>query len=313
MNINFVEFLQIILCTACLQLGMASITTIKHNLTNNEHQIQSSQLNKVHNDARTIIDRHRQPYFDLNDPTISTNITVMQGESAYMVCVVRNLGNNSISWIRHNDINLLSVGIFKYTQDPRYQIFHNSHNDTWTLKIRRVRKEDEGLFECQIGISTAQPVGRMIYLKVIDPQLSILEGNEMFTEVGSNLNLTCYIKQMLNGDDKRYSLRWSYNNQEINHHSPRGFFIITEHDDRASISHLMIKNVTTTDTGLYSCSTSIDIRASITLHVLHMDVKAMETIVLNSTTKLPSPKALTYSIIVTTMMTKLLLLNLLLD
>ena len=46
-----------------------------------------------------------------------------------------------------------------------------------------------------------------------DPQLSILEGNEMFTEVGSNLNLTCYIKQMPNGDDKRYFLRWSYNNQ----------------------------------------------------------------------------------------------------
>lgn len=34
-------------------------------------------------------------------------------------------------------------------------------------QIRRVRKEDEGPYECQIGISTAQPVGRMIYLKVI--------------------------------------------------------------------------------------------------------------------------------------------------
>lgn len=121
---------------------MASITTIKHNLTNNEHQIQSSQFNKVHNDATTIIDKHRKPYFDLNDPTISTNITVMQGESAYMVCVVRNLGNNSISWIRHNDINLLSVGIFKYTQDPRYQIFHNSHNDTWTLKVSNGKADE---------------------------------------------------------------------------------------------------------------------------------------------------------------------------
>lgn len=30
-----------------------------------------------------------------------------------------------------------------------------------------MRKEDEGPYECQIGISTAQPVGRMIYLKVI--------------------------------------------------------------------------------------------------------------------------------------------------
>lgn len=118
---------------------MASIIAIKYNLTNNEHQIQSSQFSKAYNDVKTttatIIDKHQQPYFDVNDPTISTNITVLQGENAYMVCIVRNLGNNSISWIRHNDINLLSVGIFKYTQDPRYQIFHNTHNDTWTLKV----------------------------------------------------------------------------------------------------------------------------------------------------------------------------------
>lgn len=46
---------------------------------------------------------------------------------------MRNLGNNSISWLRHSNINLLSVGKFKYSQDPRYQILHN--NDTWTLKV----------------------------------------------------------------------------------------------------------------------------------------------------------------------------------
>lgn len=55
--------------------------------------------------------------------------------------------------------------------------------------------------------------------------------------------------------------------QEINHHSPRGVFIITERDDGASISRLMMKNLTPTDTGLYSCYTSIENYASIMIHV----------------------------------------------
>lgn len=122
-----------------------------------------------------------------------------------------------------------------------------------------MRKEDEGHYECQIGISTAQPVGRMIYLKVIgellnsyfvfhstlahwkknwllitlflfsfrffafslvliltrtDPQLSILQGEEIFAEAGSNLNLTCYAKQVgSDEDEKRFQLKWTYNNQ----------------------------------------------------------------------------------------------------
>jgi hypothetical protein len=115
------------------QLG----ATVQHKpQPNNEHQTQHNRRYKSHNDAIISMDEHyHQPYFDANDPAISPNITIMQGENAYLVCVVRELGNNSISWIRHNDINLLSVGKFKYTQDPRYQIFHNSHNDTWTLKV----------------------------------------------------------------------------------------------------------------------------------------------------------------------------------
>lgn len=74
------------------------------------------------------------PYFE-DEGGGGRNITVLQGENAYLECIVRNLGNNSISWLRHSNINLLSVGKFKYSQDPRYQIFHNPQNDTWTLKV----------------------------------------------------------------------------------------------------------------------------------------------------------------------------------
>lgn len=66
---------------------------------------------------------------------------------------------------------------------------------------------------------------------ILEPQVSILQGNEMLIGVGSNLNLTCFIKQtqdpyqsVADDDDdddgdgnewgrRRSSLRWSHNGE----------------------------------------------------------------------------------------------------
>lgn len=71
------------------------------------------------------------PRFEL--ATTSGNVTVRSGDSAFMICSVVNLGKNYVSWMRHSDINLLSVGKLIYTQDLR---FHALQNDSaWTLKV----------------------------------------------------------------------------------------------------------------------------------------------------------------------------------
>lgn len=102
---------------------MTTITNIHHNLPHA----------KIYSRNKTET-RDKIPYFDNSDGA-GGNITVIRGENAFLVCIVRNLGNNSISWLRHSNLNLLSVGEFKYAQDPRYQIFHNKQNDSWTLKV----------------------------------------------------------------------------------------------------------------------------------------------------------------------------------
>lgn len=98
-------------------------------------------------------------------------------------------------------------------------------------KINRVRKDDQGFFECQI--STAQIVGHSIFLKVIgreaenwpkldfnygffffllvrtDPEVRILgENGNKFAVAGSNLNLTCFISS-----NERQNLKWTHNSQ----------------------------------------------------------------------------------------------------
>lgn len=41
-----------------------------------------------------------------------------------------------ISWVRHRDIHLLTVGRDTYTSDQRFQALHKPHTEEWTLQIR---------------------------------------------------------------------------------------------------------------------------------------------------------------------------------
>lgn len=114
---------------------ITTITSIHHNPPHNKIY----GRHNIHNNQNEEETDNKMPYFD--DEAMeggNRNITVMQSENAYLDCIVRNLGSNTISWLRHSNINLLSVGKFKYSQDPRYQIFHNAHNDTWTFKVSQI-------------------------------------------------------------------------------------------------------------------------------------------------------------------------------
>uniref|UniRef100_A0A182QRL8 Ig-like domain-containing protein n=1 Tax=Anopheles farauti TaxID=69004 RepID=A0A182QRL8_9DIPT len=60
-----------------------------------------------------------------------------------------------VSWIRHRDIHILTVGSYTYTSDQRFQATHHKNIDDWTLQIKWAQKRDAGIYECQIS---TQPV-----------------------------------------------------------------------------------------------------------------------------------------------------------
>ncbi|KAJ8927240.1 hypothetical protein NQ314_020320 [Rhamnusium bicolor] len=60
-----------------------------------------------------------------------------------------------VSWIRHRDIHILTVGSYTYTSDQRFQANHHPETDEWTLQIKWAQKRDAGIYECQIS---TQPV-----------------------------------------------------------------------------------------------------------------------------------------------------------
>ena len=41
-----------------------------------------------------------------------------------------------VSWIRHSDLHILTVGRYTYTADNRYQSIYNPTTDEWILQVR---------------------------------------------------------------------------------------------------------------------------------------------------------------------------------
>ncbi len=42
---------------------------------------------------------------------------------------------SQISWIRHHDLHILTVGRYTYTADLRYQSIYNPERDEWILQV----------------------------------------------------------------------------------------------------------------------------------------------------------------------------------
>lgn len=70
-----------------------------------------------------------------------------------------------VSWVRHRDIHLLTVGRYTYTSDQRFEALHLPHAEEWTLRIRYPQQKDSGIYECQI--STTPPIGHPVYLTIV--------------------------------------------------------------------------------------------------------------------------------------------------
>uniref|UniRef100_A0A182VUF2 Ig-like domain-containing protein n=1 Tax=Anopheles minimus TaxID=112268 RepID=A0A182VUF2_9DIPT len=215
-----------------------------HTYTPPKHYFQTSSFDEAELEddaAKNPLDRG--PYFDIS---ASRNVTALVGNTAYLNCRVRNLGNRTVSWIRHRDLHLLTVGKATYTSDQRYQSVHNPQLDDWSLKVLYPQQRDSGVYECQI--STTPPVGYSMMLSVVEPITTVIGGPDLYIDTGSTVNLTCI---------------------EINYDSPRGgVSVITEKGD-ITTSYLLIQRAKSTDSGKYTCLPSTANPMTVNVHVLN--------------------------------------------
>ncbi|XP_043524134.1 limbic system-associated membrane protein-like [Frieseomelitta varia] len=131
-----------------------------------------------------------QPYFD---NTTKRDTTTTVGQTAFLPCRVRNLGDRAVSWIRKRDLHILTVGILTYTTDQRFQTVHRDGSDEWTLKISSPQLRDSGTYECQV--STESKISQAFNLSVVVSKAKINGNSELYIKSGSDINLTCIVLQ----------------------------------------------------------------------------------------------------------------------
>ncbi|KAK4881406.1 hypothetical protein RN001_004725 [Aquatica leii] len=201
------------------------------------------------------------PYFDT---TVNSNITGLVGRTVHLHCRVKNLGNRTVSWVRHRDIHLLTVGRYTYTSDQRFEAMHSPHTEDWTLRIRYPQRKDSGIYECQI--STTPPIGHPVYLTVVEPITEILGGPDLFINQGSTINLTCLVQY---APEPPPIMLWSHNSVPINFDSPRGGISLVTEKGLTTTSRLLIQKASQSDSGTYTCSPSNANPGNARVHILN--------------------------------------------
>ncbi|XP_077288906.1 neurotrimin-like [Arctopsyche grandis] len=219
------------------------------------------------------------PYFE---PSVSKNVTALVEKTAYLNCKIKNLGNRTVSWIRHRDLHLLTINRSTYTSDQRFQSIHNPHSEDWILRISFPQHRDSGTYECQV--STTPPIGITMHLQVVEPITTIVGGPDLYINTGSTLNLTCVVRH---SPEPPPHIFWTHDNVEINYDSPRGgVSVITEKGD-VTTSYLLIQRARAPDSGKYTCSPSNANPRTVVVHVLNGEQPAAIQMGVKLSTKHP--------------------------
>ncbi|XP_053612389.1 zwei Ig domain protein zig-8-like [Plodia interpunctella] len=200
------------------------------------------------------------PYFDVSTPG---NITGLVGHPVRLLCRVKNLQNRTVSWVRHRDIHLLTVGRYTYTSDQRFEAQHRPRSEEWALRIRSPQRRDSGQYECQI--STTPPIGHAVYLDIVEPETIISSGAELFIQSGSTINLTCNV---LHTPEPPTSITWKHGDQAINFDSARGGISLVTEKGMKSTSRLLVQRARGADAGPYTCEPNNAPKAVTRVHVL---------------------------------------------
>lgn len=118
------------------------------------------------------------------------NVTVTIGRDALLACVVDNLRNYKVAWVRVDTQTILSIHHTVITQNPRVTLSYNDHR-SWYLHIKDVHEADRGWYMCQVNTDPMR--SRQGYLQVVVPP-SIVDketSTDMVVRESANVTLTC--------------------------------------------------------------------------------------------------------------------------
>jgi len=200
------------------------------------------------------------PYFGTNLPP---KVVKRLGDTAFLKCKVFNLGNNMVSWIRTDPLEIISSGLYTFIGDSRYSTEYLSEDNVWVLRITNVRYEDSATFECQVNTNPVMSYN--VSLKVTKPsagyfvndapqylperRVQVLGGRHQLIKAGIAHNLTCVVNNPPPGN--RREVNWIHDDRII---IPRaGVSVLSEKSPDMIISSLIFQPIKIRHAGRYRC------------------------------------------------------------
>ncbi|XP_026755688.2 lachesin-like [Galleria mellonella] len=119
-----------------------------------------------------------------------TNVTVVVGRDASLICKVENLHNYKVAWLRVDTQTILTIGPHVITKNHRVGITRGDPQ-AWTLTLRDVRLSDGGNYMCQVN--TDPMITQTHQLQVFVPPDIVDSGSssEVIIHEGDDVALHC--------------------------------------------------------------------------------------------------------------------------
>ncbi|XP_043269582.1 opioid-binding protein/cell adhesion molecule homolog [Venturia canescens] len=119
-----------------------------------------------------------------------SNVTVPVGREAILACVVEDLSNYKVAWLRVNTQTILTIANHVITKNHRIVVTHTDKR-TWYLHIKDVKESDQGDYMCQINTDPMK--SQVGYLQVVVPPdiLDYPTSTDMVVREGSNVTFRC--------------------------------------------------------------------------------------------------------------------------
>ncbi|XP_076621453.1 neuronal growth regulator 1 [Colletes latitarsis] len=188
------------------------------------------------------------------------DVLAQTGGSAMLPC--KFTGPGMVTWIRRKDRQLLTVGSDTHAIDTRFKVDSNSPD--WTLLIKNIKRDDAGMYECQIQTEPVQQ--RFIRLNVTEAYSIIPGGPDLHVKQGSSLRLEC---QLMASAEAPSFIFWYRQGRMINYDDEPG--VRVEATKNGSI--LIVDKVKLSHGANYTCSPSNARPAYIMIHVIEEEEK----------------------------------------
>nr|XP_022334307.1 neural cell adhesion molecule 1-like isoform X1 [Crassostrea virginica]XP_022334308.1 neural cell adhesion molecule 1-like isoform X1 [Crassostrea virginica] len=216
---------------------------------------------------RRIAGRTQVPLTPVIRNTTEANYTYTAGETAILYCNVENLGTKTVTWRRANPSLILTVGLFTYFGDARFQTHNVLHKDQWNLHIRNVSLQDQGRYECQVS-TKGRDIRRSYQLHVREHTSTIHISGSTYVEKNQRLVLSC------NASSDSYppdDLDWFLNGIKVESNERAGVTITKRMTYRSKTiwSELVIEHAQMQNAGTYICRTSDQLITNIKVNVLN--------------------------------------------